>query len=149
MIEFLLTMTPFSWWIIILFCIVYFILPSLRKMEFNNPNYKELTTQVDLGADSQAKFDNDEYYSLCLELIKMWQWDVKMKLDISFQTSGLSLINQYIISKFKGNELDWIKQLLNEDLSFEEKKANALFFNLAHYQTLTHTIKQDIHDDSI
>jgi len=149
MIDFLLSMTPFSWWVILLFCMIYFILPSIKKMEFNNPDYKKLSPQIKLGADSQIKFDNDEYFSLCVELINAWQWDIKMKLDISFQSNGLSQINQYIVAKFKSNEMTWVQLLLNDNLSFEEKKAATQLITIANYQTLLNTIKQDIHDDSI
>ena len=149
MIEFLLSMTAFSWWIILLFCIAYFIIPCIKKMEFSNEYYKEINTQVKLGSDSQIKIENQEYFALCAELIKSWQWATKMKLGIAFQANGYSQINAYILSKFSTPDLSWIQILLNDDLSYEEKKSTAQLIKLVHYQTLKHVIKQDIYDDSI
>ena len=147
MIDYIFSMSPLSWWIIIIFSVVYFLLPYAKEFEFNRATSIDDKNLKDIGKDSQIKFSNNEYYSLCLELLTSWQWQVKMKLNISFNTYGYTQINSYILQQFDKEQQHWLNKLLVDDLSFDEKKFIELQIKCEHYQILKNTIKKDIDDD--
>ncbi|BCE00217.1 hypothetical protein [Marinicellulosiphila megalodicopiae] len=144
MIEFLASMTPLSWWIIIIFLVLYYLLPFFKHLEFNSSSITILKSDKQLGSDSLNKFTNNDYYSLCLELVQSWQWQIKMKLNISFQSFGYAQINQYILNQINPVDSHWVTQLLDDNLTFEEKNELEKNITLQQYSSLQSAIKQDI-----
>lgn len=126
-VEWFSWVNPLAWWILVLVFSLLMFVPRLNQENWTKTHDIFKPAIGMLASKSQRYIDDENYLALAKELVGLWQWQKKMSLDISWQVSGLEIINQQLIKKFEPNQHDWVKPLLfHENIKLTKAQCTTL-----------------------